>query len=183
MSRRNKPKGKKINPTYWVFCEGKTEAEYTSYLRSKYRLPIEIITKKSGSSISEEYIERSKRGKPTHAKDKDYLMYDGDVIEIVEKIRSIENATALISTPSIELWFLLHYKNQNSCTTEKDCIRELTNRNKRPYNKGSIDSKLKEKLEKNQDQATSRAKSKDFPNNPSSNMYLLLEDLDRERKK
>ena len=38
MSKRNKPKGKRINPTYWVFCEGKTEETYVAYLRTKYRL-------------------------------------------------------------------------------------------------------------------------------------------------
>lgn len=36
MSKRRKSKGKQINPTYWVFCEGETEKEYVSFLRTKF---------------------------------------------------------------------------------------------------------------------------------------------------
>ncbi len=71
MSRRNKPMGKKINPTYWVFCEGKTEEAYISFLRSRYRLPIVITSKISGSNIDDRYIKNFKEGKPSDPKDKD----------------------------------------------------------------------------------------------------------------
>lgn len=182
MSKRNKPKGKKINPTYWVFCEGKTEAAYTSFLRMKYRLPIEIVTKVAGSSISGNFIRKYKEGKSVHPKDKNYLMYDGDVPELIEKLRSIKNSTSLISTPSIELWFLLHYKKQATPISAEDCIKELENRNRCPYKKGNIDSKLKEKLNSNQKQATERAKAHAFPNNPSSNLYCLIEELEAQIK-
>ncbi|MDP4915040.1 MAG: RloB family protein [Saprospiraceae bacterium] len=46
MSRNKRiPKGKVINPTFYVFCEGETEEAYINYLRSKYRLPILIDAK------------------------------------------------------------------------------------------------------------------------------------------
>lgn len=32
-----KSKGKQINPTFFVFCEGKTEEQYIEYLRSKFK--------------------------------------------------------------------------------------------------------------------------------------------------
>ena len=44
-SKRQASKGKKINPHFWVFCEGETEEAYIRFLRSEYRLPVEIIQK------------------------------------------------------------------------------------------------------------------------------------------
>lgn len=45
---RNASRGKKINPHYWVFCEGETEEAYVRHLRTEYRLPIEIVPKYRG---------------------------------------------------------------------------------------------------------------------------------------
>ena len=42
---RRPPKGKKIKPTFFVFCEGKTEEQYIKLLKSHYRIPIEIDSK------------------------------------------------------------------------------------------------------------------------------------------
>jgi hypothetical protein len=83
MSKRSKSRGKKINPHFWVFCEGKTEEAYVTYLRSKYRVPIEIISKVAGSNVSERFIRKFKQGKPTHTKDKNFLIYDADVAEVL----------------------------------------------------------------------------------------------------
>ncbi|MCH8568705.1 MAG: RloB family protein [Balneolales bacterium] len=122
MSRRRKSKGKRINPTYWVFCEGLTEKAYVSFLRSKYRLPIEIIPKVSGSNITDTFIKKSKQGKPTHPKDKDFLLYDGDVSETIEQLNKVKDVKLILSTPSIELWFLYHYKNQKAHISTDECI-------------------------------------------------------------
>jgi len=65
-SKRKASKGKKINPHFWVFCEGETEEAYIRYLRSEYRLPVDIISKISGCDISRRYIQSYKRGKPIH---------------------------------------------------------------------------------------------------------------------
>ena len=72
--KRQASKGKKIKPHFWVFCEGKTEESYVCFLRSKYRIPIEIVPKIIGSNISEKIIKRYKKGKPTHEKDIDFLI-------------------------------------------------------------------------------------------------------------
>ena len=49
MARKAKqPRGKKMNPTFFVFCEGKTEAAYVDLLRRSFRVPVEII---AGSAI------------------------------------------------------------------------------------------------------------------------------------
>lgn len=44
--RKHRPsKGKKINPHFWVFCEGETEEAYIYWLRARYRLPVEVVAK------------------------------------------------------------------------------------------------------------------------------------------
>ena len=53
MSKRPASRGKKIKPHFWVFCEGETEEAYISFLRSQYRIPIEIVPKTVGNKITE----------------------------------------------------------------------------------------------------------------------------------
>ncbi|NCA85625.1 MAG: hypothetical protein EOM83_08630 [Clostridia bacterium] len=76
--KRKAPRQKSINPHFWVFCEGETEEAYIAFLRSAYRVPIEIISKVVGSRITDRFIVAHKKGKPVHDKDKDFLMYDAD---------------------------------------------------------------------------------------------------------
>ncbi len=182
MNKRQASKGKKINPHFWVFCEGKTEEAYIQFLRSEYRLSIEIISKISGLSISERYISSYKKGKPTHEKDKDFLVYDADVPEVLNKLTKMDSAKLVASNPTIELWFLLHYKNQTATLTGNDCIKELNNRNRNSYRKGIIDSHLKNKLKEKCVDACKRSKQSKPFDNPSTNMYILIETLEAAKK-
>ena len=156
ISKRTASKGKKINPHFWVFCEGETEEAYICFLRSEYRLPVEIIPKIVGSCINERFISSFKKGKPIHEKDKDFLIYDADLSEILNKLQKIESAILIASNPAIELWFLLHYKKQTASVSGDDCIRELSNRNRNIYKKGVIDNQLKIKLKEKSNEACSR---------------------------
>lgn len=80
MARKAKqPRGKKMNPTFFVFCEGKTEAAYVDLLRRSFRMPVEIIAKVSDSNINQQYIDRCKRDRFTTKEDKTFLMFDLDV--------------------------------------------------------------------------------------------------------
>lgn len=66
MARKQKlPKGKTMKPTFFVFCEGKTEATYVDLLRRNFRVPVEIIARVSDSNISQPYIDRCKRDRFT----------------------------------------------------------------------------------------------------------------------
>ncbi|NHB70216.1 RloB family protein [Perlabentimonas gracilis] len=177
-SSRRPPRGKKINPHFWVFCEGETEEAYVRFLRSEYRLPLEVITKVAGSSINENYIKKHKRGKFTHEKDRDFLIYDADVPEIIERLKKIKSAELIASNPAVEFWFLLHYKNQTSRISEEECVKELSNRNKNIYKKGFIDDKLKAKLKGRCTEACSRAKQLKLFENPSTNMNAFIEALE-----
>ncbi len=177
-SKRRASKGKKINPHFWVFCEGETEEAYVCYLRSKYRIPIEIVPKVVGNKITDRIIKNSKQGKPTHDKDKDFLVYDADVPSVLEKLKSIKSAVLIASNPSIEVWFLLHYKNQTANISTDGCIRELSNRNRNTYKKGVLDTTLEFKLSENFVKASERAKKLKKFNNPSSNMYVFINEIE-----
>jgi len=106
-SRRRASQGRRVNPHIWVFCEGETEEEYVNFLKREYRLPIEIITKISGSSINSRYINSFKRDSPQHESDKTFLIYDADVSAILERLNAIRGVSLILSNPSIELWYLL----------------------------------------------------------------------------
>ncbi len=124
--KRRAPKGKKINPTIFIFCEGETEVAYVNLLKSLYRLPsIHIHARIKGNNITKEYIENYKKDKPTHEKDSTCLFYDIDVPHMQEKLSKIENCILLISNPVVELWFLLHYKHQKAYTNSNYCFEEL----------------------------------------------------------
>ena len=181
-SKRQASKGKKINPHFWVFCEGETEEAYVRFLRSEYRLPVEIVPKISGCDISKRYIKSYKKGKPTHTKDKDILIYDSDVPEILNRLKKIDSAILVASNPTVELWFLLHYKNQTAYITKDACFRELRNCCRNCYKKGLINNTLKSKLKEKCRDACNRSKELVLYNNPSSNMYLFIETLENAKK-
>jgi len=182
MGKKRHSKKKKINPKFWVFCEGKTEKSYVEYLRAKYRLPIKIIPEIVGSKISNKLISNHISKKEKHPKDKIFLLYDADVNKVLQRLQQIKNIKLLASNPSIELWFLLHYKNQTANITEEDCIRQLGKRNRNTYKKGLIDEKLKKRLEEKQKEACSRAEELVLYNNPSTNIFEFIEELEGVKK-
>lgn len=180
--RRKKPSGKKINPTLFVFCEGETEESYIKLLRIEYRIPsIQIHPKISKNNITSAYIRNYKQDKITHEKDMDFLFYDLDAPGVLRRLSQINGCTLLVSNPSVELWFLLHYKNQTANTSTADCIRELNNRNE-GYKKGVIDVKLKEKLISKKVTAVKRAQKLTEFDNPSTTVYKLIEILNNLKK-
>ena len=170
-------KGKTIKPTFFVFCEGETEEAYIKYLRSSYRLPIEIDPKVAGSSITNRYISEYKKHRPVHPKDKTFLIYDCDVEALMKKLHEIKDADLLSSNPCFEFWYLLHCQNQTTSLTSDDCISKLKSNISR-YKKGVLDDKLKSLLVEKKSKAIERAKA--FPEfcNPSTKVYLLVEELD-----
>ncbi len=172
-----KPKGKMINPTFFVFCEGETEEAYIRFLRATYRLPIVIDAKIAGNRITNMYIANYKKTKDTHPKDKTYLVYDLDVAGMQERLQSLHNAILIGSNPCFELWYLLHNQDQKAALTSSECLQKL-NSIFRNYRKGHVCDKLKEKLRERQSKAIERAKKIIEYKNPSTRVYQLIEDLD-----
>ena len=125
MKSRRQSKGKAIRPTFFVFCEGESEEAYVKYLRSKYRLPIEICPSVAGLGITRESIARFKKGKPVAAKDRVFLMYDLDRDDILNRLKAIKGATIIASNPCLELWYLLHYVDQKAEIASLQCLAAL----------------------------------------------------------
>lgn len=179
MSKRSPSKGKKIKPKFWVFCEGETEETYVRFLRNSFRVPIEIKTKIAGTKINERLIKTTISEQPIHEKDKVFLMYDADIESTLGHLMKIPSVIALLSNPTIELWFLLHYKNQTAEISQNECIRQLSNRNNSQYKKGKIDRALLQKLTEKRNDACKRAKGLVYPNNPSTSLHNFIELLER----
>ncbi|MCF6222897.1 MAG: RloB family protein [Flavobacteriaceae bacterium] len=182
MSRKRKPsRGKKIKPTFFVFCEGKTEVQYIKFLKSQYRIPLEIDSTIKSISIDERYIRSYKKNSPIHKKDQTFLLYDLDVPGVLNKLSIIKGVKLLVSNPCIELWFLLHLKEQNGMINCKKCNSDLDKKSK-GYKKGIISILLKQQLKNKQLKAINRAKKLNQFNNPSSSVYLLLDELEKIKK-
>lgn len=180
-----KPKGKEINPTFYIFCEGETEEAYIKYLKIKYRLPIEIILKITGNKISERIIRNKIKSSETHSKDKIFLMYDLDVEGFTEKLNDLKNQTKaelLVSNPCFELWYILHFANQTAEISSENCIKKLKTFCP-DYQKAIINDKLLSKLNENDSDALKRAKKHDLYNNPSTSLYVLIDKLEKIKNK
>lgn len=181
--RFEKPR-RKLKPLYIVFCEGETEAAYIIWLKQKYRIPIEIKTKVTGQNISNKYIEghtKQIRNGITSKLDKSFLIYDYESSEFLDRLKKITKGFILLSNPNIELWFLLHYREQRASINGQNCIRDLKVNNTN-YEKGKLNKQLKEKLNEQIMIAVERAKALTEFKNPSSTVYKLIELLEFESK-
>lgn len=174
-SRRHS-KGRLVNPTFFVFCEGQSEEEYVKFLRSSYKIPIEINSKQAGHNISQRFINNYLKTKTRHQKDEVFLMYDLDVDGLYEKLISL-NGILLLSNPCLELWFLLHFRNQLKNISSKNCNRKLVQICK-SYEKGIISRELKEILIQQASEAVDRSKTLKLFHNPSSSIFRLIENLE-----
>lgn len=181
MKRKRNSLGKRIRPTFFVFCEGESEEAYVKFLRSKFRLPIEVCPSVTGLSINQASINKFKKSKSTHAKDKDYLMYDLDRDDVIIRLQKIKGATIILSNPCLELWYLLHYINQKTEITSSQCLKALI-RHLPEYKKGEICGNLQDILNSKQEFAVKRAKALPLHLNPSSDMHILLADIESASK-
>lgn len=163
-----------MKPNFFVFCEGETEIAYVKFLRSLYRVPIQVIPKKGKSNISEDFIVKSKNEYVQTDQDKVFLMYDLDVDGMLVQLQKIPNAELLVSNPCVELWFLLHYQDQKSEISSDKCIKKLQKVSKE-YKKGTLSEEEKDVLAKNKDQALERAKKLVEFQNPSTTIHRLLD--------
>ncbi|MDR2971984.1 MAG: RloB family protein, partial [Bacteroidales bacterium] len=157
-----------------------TEEAYINYLRSQYRLPIEIKVRKKGGDINERYISNFKSNHTRHKKDETFLIYDSDVPEIVKKLKQIRNAELLLSNPCFEIWYLLHFQTQTAELASAQCISELE-KHVHDYKKGALNVSLKEILSLNKAEAIKRAEGLEVGKNPSTAIYALIKRLDAVR--
>ncbi len=179
---RPSPNGKTMRPVFLIFCEGITEEIYIHMLQRFYRAQIRVITQVEGQSICQSLIKQRKekiRVKPNEVIET-FLMYDLDVNEVNKKLFECD-AIPLFSNPCVELWFLLHSKDQKTSITTDEVIRELKKSDAvwRSYEKGDFTVTQKQVLWNNRLDAIKRAKLLKSLNNPSSGVYILIEKLEK----
>lgn len=120
---------RKMKPVILVLCEGKTEECYVDCLKQKYRLPIRVVSKVVGQKISPELINRYKDEMRLCKSEQIgcFLLYDADVPEIAERIAACTGATAILSRPCLEVWFLAHTEKVPAADlSAAECLRRLT---------------------------------------------------------
>jgi hypothetical protein len=171
-----------MKSVFIVFCEGDTEEIYINLLRQNYRLPIKVIPRITGISISPDILQRYIKAEKIDSSDKitSFLMYDLDKEGIAEKIVKCKGCTSIASNPAIELWFLLHECEQNAAISTENCIDELKKSSSdwSYYKKCSLTEKQKQLRWDNRGLASARAKQLAEGENPSSLVYRLIEAMD-----
>jgi hypothetical protein len=169
-------KGKTMRPNFFVFCEGKTEITYVEFLRSVYRVPIQIIPRKGDSSISDKYIKRCKDEYVATKNDKTFVIFDLDVDGILERLSKLKDTILLVSNPCIEVWFLLHVEDFKSEISSADCVKRLSTHFKK-YKKGALQEDEKAVFISHLDNAITRAEALPEYGNPSSCIYKLIKEI------
>lgn len=196
-SRPTRPRniGKKIV----IICEGSTEEIYFESIRKHKRLPtvkIKVVNPDCSDPLSivkkaVEIRDYSEREKAWLDDDQIWVVYDGDehILNNEEnwktaiELASTENIVLGISNPSFELWFLLHYQEQNA-NIRRDVA--LSNLKKHLPHYTKTTELFPEPLEAVTSTATERAErlkdrierdGLDNYTNPSTEIYLLVKVL------
>lgn len=165
---------------FLVVCEGETEEEYVNMLKRHYRLPIAIKTKVSGNAVNprlvNQYMKELGLGKEDECRI--FYVYDADVDCIVERLLKLPGLT-ILSNPSIELWYLMHCRDNRRFIAPESIAKELSASHKvwESYAKGRLNSEQQEFLLSNQELACRRTEKMDWPINPSSNIHLFIKAL------
>lgn len=167
---------RKTNPVIFVFCEGKTEEQYVKLLRVHFRVTIKIISKVVGTKITPRLINAHLTEYGYTPQDSIFYLYDGDREDIGRTLKNISQGIVLLSTPCIELWFLLHYGSYKRESKSEDVVKEL-NRSCPDYTKGVISENLKNTLKERWTIATERAIKLPEGTNPSTSVYKFIQHL------
>jgi hypothetical protein len=178
---------KRMKPAFLVFCEGETEEAYVNFLRQKCKLPIKVITHVTGLALSQSIINRYIKVEKIGRSDRitSFLMYDLDIKDNVEKIAACRDSISISSNPCVELWFLLHSSDQNAFISTNACIEKLRKAaiEWECYKKGILSEQQKRLLWDNRKIASERAMKLHNGVNPSSMIYLLLNEIKKTKKK
>lgn len=180
-SRREKAPIKRMRKIAMVICEGETEVNYLNLIKKWYKSPVRIVSHIEGTRITQSLVDKHARELKISAFDKveTFLMYDMDVPAINNKLMACK-AKFLLSNPCFEIWLLLHAKKQRSAITSDVVIKELKKSATvwHNYTKALYTDTQKAFLKEHLAEAVGRAKTlKDFEN-PSSQIYKLLEILE-----
>lgn len=176
-SRREKTSVKRMRRIALIICEGETEEGYICLLKKWYKSPVRIISHIEGTKITQSLVDSRTRELKISAGDKvsTFLMYDMDVPVVNEKILSCK-AEFLLSNPCIEIWLLLHGKDQKTALSTDTALKELKKSAAvwNSYQKSSFSDTQQAFLRENLETAVERAEKLKDLQNPSSGVYKLV---------
>lgn len=171
---------RKMRPVFLVICEGQSEAAYLEFLKQTFRSPIKVIADVVGSNISKSLVTRKTRELKLSPKDpvKVFLMYDMDVESINQKLDEC-NGIKLLSNPCFELWYLLHSNKALKRLSSSECLNKLKESSAvwSNYEKSKLTDSQKSFLRANMATAVANARQLKENINPSSSVYILVEEL------
>ena len=185
MRERKFRKPRSPKRVFLVICEGETEKTYVETLKHHFRLPITIKYKVVGNKINNRLLAQFINELGVDKDDyKVFFIYDGDVENIVEKLRPLQGEL-IISNPCIELWYLLHNKDFFGPSNPEDILKSLIKSSQEwtGYEKGRLSVRQKDIVLGNYENARNRAINLRWPENPSTNMYEFIESLKNEKKR
>lgn len=193
---RNKQESRNENPYYLIACIGeKTEKHYIEFFKQKFRLPNTFHVKACGSE-PRDFLKKVEEYKKNQEKEngepykKILLVFDHDnfhhLKNSIDKIKQ-KKYEYFISNPSIEYWFLLHYKyttkefeNANKCEKElKKCYPNYQKNNLRDFLLEIVESKtecaIKNAINNYKNCETTRPRNQElYDTNPFTNMHELV---------
>jgi hypothetical protein len=181
-SRRETAPSRQMRRVALVICEGETEECYINLLKRWYKSPIRIVSRIEGTKITQHLVDKRTSELKISRSDKvtAYLMYDMDVPVLNKKIMACK-AVLLLSNPCFEIWPLLHTKNQKSPISTDALLKELKKSAQiwKNYAKPIFTETQQAFLRDNTDTAIVRAKNLKKYLNPSTEIYRLIEQLQK----
>lgn len=186
MRERRYKKARTPRRVFLVICEGETEKTYVEALKQHFRLPITIKTRISGNAINKRLITQylTELGLDKNDISNVFKIYDADDDIIVRKLLELPGAT-ILTNPCIEFWYLIHSMEWSRQLISGNAVRELKAAHEvwSNYSKGTLHATQQEFLLTHYREACKRAKKLPWHRNPSSNMHLFIETLEREKKR
>lgn len=182
MRARRPSKKKNVRKVFLVICEGETEEEYINGLKRSLRVPVQVKTRICGNKITQRLISQylAELGLEKEDSCSVFFVYDADVEPIVDRLATLDG-TLILSNPCIELWFLLHSVSCHQRRDSNSVVRDLAAAHPvwGNYRKGRLTAKQWQYLELHGADAVRNASKLKWPDNPSSNMNLLLDEMSK----
>ncbi len=188
-SLQRKPPSRDERPRFLIVCEGeKREKYYFEKMRSYYRYPepaVEVVGKDGSGTNPKSLVKYAKVRK--HEFDAVWCVFDRDEHEYFnEAIQQAKDngINTAISNPCVELWFLLHFKDQRR-HIERDAAKSALKKRIKDYDDdyegvfqrihGDVEAAKKRAKDL---RATHERNGNAETENPSSSVDLLVDFLE-----
>ena len=186
MKMGRKSKKIKQKPIIGIFCEGKSEKQYLTMLKQKYRstnVKIEIVDAGlSGKKLVEKAIKSRKHKKF----DAVYVVFDRDdhkkeELRACSKLAKTNNVNIIFSSIDFEIWILMHFEPVFRRYTRPELVTRLSkekyfNQDYSRFKGNSYRSYIFDKVENTMNNATKLYKKNSnwIEDDPFTNIHIYL---------